>query len=243
MAKAETFGAIIDQAESYGEDDWKEFAKEIQFSTEDEFYLFEQDAETKMSDFDRMSEDYLVSLLHPTATKNVSPSYRVNRTVHDVAFTRDKGLFGTMQKLYGKLEGDGKAKQATNKVMHGLEHGSKQIMFGCKDCGDCSLPECAYLCPRASCSKTGRNGPCGGSHNGRCELDDKECIWARAYDRTKYYGESQQMFDAPPVLYNPNLDGTSAWANTYLDRDHNAPREEGTTPLLPDPKPAKKRKH
>ncbi|MBT3294762.1 MAG: methylenetetrahydrofolate reductase [Verrucomicrobia bacterium] len=243
VAKAETFGAIIDQAESYGENDWKEFAKEIQFSTEEEFYLFEQDAETRLSDFDRMSEDYLVSLLHPTASKNVSPSYRMSRTIHDVAFTRDKGLFGTMQKLYGKLEGDGKAKQATGKVMHGLEHASKQIMFGCKDCGDCSLPDCAYLCPRASCSKTGRNGPCGGSHNGRCELDDKECIWARAYDRTKYYGESQAMFDGPPVLYNPNLEGTSAWANTYLDRDHNAPREEQPAPLLPDPKPAKKRKH
>ena len=109
-----------------------------------------------------------------------------------------------------------------------IEKVSKAAMYGCRDCGDCSLPDCAYLCPRNSCSKCGRNGPCGGSANGRCELDDKECIWARIYERLKYYGESEKMLDRPVTIYNATLKDTSSWANTFLDRDHNAPQEKGS---------------
>ncbi|MDP6490909.1 MAG: methylenetetrahydrofolate reductase C-terminal domain-containing protein [Kiritimatiellia bacterium] len=240
VAKPETFAGIIQQSKGFGVDDWKIFAQELQFPVEDEFYLWEQDPETKLSDYSRMNREYLDSLLHPKSTRNVSASYRMSRMVHSAAFTREKGLYNLMKKLYGAIDGEGAAKTATSKVMHGIEHVSKQMMFRCKDCGDCSLADCAYLCPRSACSKNTRNGPCGGSYDGQCELDDKQCIWARAYDRTKYYGESQAMLDGPTVIYNPNLEGTSAWANTYLDRDHHAPREgEQSAPLLPDPKPAK----
>ncbi len=37
IAKLETFGQIIDLAEGYAADDWREFIKEIQFSQPDEF--------------------------------------------------------------------------------------------------------------------------------------------------------------------------------------------------------------
>ena len=106
-----------------------------------------------------------------------------------------------------------------------IEKVSKVAMYGCKDCGDCSLPDCAYLCPKSSCSKCGRNGPCGGSADGRCELDDKECIWARIYERLKYYGESEKMLDRPVTIYNATLKDTSSWANTFLDRDHSPSKE------------------
>ncbi len=241
-AKPEVFGEIIDMAESYGEDDWKTFAKEIQFPLADEFYLYEQDTGTGLSDPESMNKAYLESLVHPTATKNVSPSYRLSRKVHAAAFARGKGQYEHIESFYGKLEGKkGHGSELARKALHGLEKVSKQMMYGCKDCGDCSLPDCAYLCPRTACSKTGRNGPCGGSRDGRCELDDKECIWARAYDRTKYYGESQQLLDGPPVIYNPELEGTSAWANTFLDKDHHAPHGE-EAPLIPEPLPTNKKK-
>ena len=120
--------------------------------------------------------------------------------------------------MYEKLEH--KQDNLALRALNAIERVSKEMSFGCKDCGDCSLPETAYLCPRQSCSKTARNGPCGGSSDGRCELDDKECLWARAYDRLKYYGESQHMLDAPAVFYNASLEGTSSWANTFRGRDH-----------------------
>ena len=43
LGKAESFSKIIELAQSYGENDWKTFAKEIQFPQPDEFYLFEAD--------------------------------------------------------------------------------------------------------------------------------------------------------------------------------------------------------
>jgi methylenetetrahydrofolate reductase (NADPH) len=216
--KAETFAQIIDMAESYGPDDWKVFAKEIQFPKPQEFYLFEQDPETGLGNGAQLNRDYLKSLEHPPKTSSVSLNYQFTRLVHALAFTPGKNLFPLLQKIYGRLEHGGYRR--TLNALHGIEHASKTFLYGCKDCGDCSLPDTGYLCPRASCSKTARNGPCGGSADGRCELNDKDCLWARAYDRLKYYGESKQMLDGPAVFANAALGGTSGWANNFLGRDH-----------------------
>jgi hypothetical protein len=101
-----------------------------------------------------------------------------------------------------------------------LEHASKAAMFSCKDCGDCSLPDIAFLCPESQCAKNQRNGPCGGTRDGKCEVFDFECIWGRAYDRMKYEGREQQMLDHAPVIQDESLRGTSSWANALLCRDH-----------------------
>jgi methylenetetrahydrofolate reductase (NADPH) len=127
-------------------------------------------------------------------------------------------MFPTLQRAYRRLEQ--RESRRTLRALHAVEHTAKQAMYGCEDCGDCSLPDTAYLCPHSACSKTQRNGPCGGSSDGRCELDDKDCLWARAYDRLKHYGESQAMLDGPAVFANAALHGTSSWANTFLGRDH-----------------------
>lgn len=216
--KAATFGKIIDLAESYGANDWKEFAKEIQFPRQDEFYLFERDEETGLGNGAQLNRDYLQSLKTPTAAPDVNLNYRMSRLVHGLAFKPGRRLFPSMKRMFGRLEQSNSRRTLT--ALHGIEHLSKSVMYGCHDCGDCSLPDCGYLCPRASCSKNERNGPCGGSFDGRCELDDKDCIWARAYDRLKYFGESQDMLKGPAVFPNPALSGTSAWANNYLGRDH-----------------------
>ena len=225
IAKPETFYKIIDLAESFGADDWKEFAKEIQFPQKDEFYLFEQDPQTKLGDGTQLNRQYVESLKNPPRTRNVTMGYRFTRKVHSLAFTPGQGLFGTASRIYKRL--DPKKDGLMGRGLYGVERASKSIGFGCKDCGDCSLPDCAYLCPRASCSKTGRNGPCGGSFNGRCELDDKECLWARAYERLKYYGQTEHMLDGPAVFYDARLEGTSSWANMYLGRDHHRAVKEG----------------
>ena len=216
--KAETFSQIMDLAESFAADDWKEFAKEIQFPKPDEFYLFEQDAQTGLGDVARLNHGYVQSLESPARAADVTLNYRLTRMVHSLAFTPGRKLFPALQKMYGRLEQNDH--QKTLHALHGIEHASKAILYGCKDCGDCSLPDTGYLCPRASCSKCGRNGPCGGSFDGRCELNDKDCIWARAYDRLKYYGESKHMLEGPAVFANPALASTSAWANNFRGRDH-----------------------
>jgi len=222
MAKPETFAAIVDLANSYGEEDWRDFMPEICFSQPDEFFLFDHDPKTALAEPTQINPEYLKSLEHPPKPGEVGLGYRLSRSVHSTAFTRDRGLWGLMRWIF--RDWDEQKPGFFGRIARGVERGSKGALYGCKDCGDCSLPDTAYICPLACCSKGSRNGPCGGSRDGRCELDDKECLWARAYERLKYYGESESMLDRPAVIYNPALEETSSWANTYLDRDHHAPR-------------------
>ena len=60
----------------------------------------------------------------------------------------------------------------------------------------------------------------------QCEIGDKECIWALAYDRLKVYGEEETMLEGPAVIKDNALSGTSAWANTFLGRDHHRKKEQ-----------------
>jgi methylenetetrahydrofolate reductase (NADPH) len=217
ISKAETFFEIIDAAEAFGPDDWRDFLKEIQYSQPDEFFLFEHDPVTGMSAPDRLNPEYVRSLKSPPKSKEVTLGYRMSRRVHDLAFQRGKGLYNLLAKIFARWD---KKPGLLSRFSYWLEREAKHLGYGCQDCGDCSLPDCAYLCPLAACSKHSRNGPCGGSAGGKCELLDKECFWARVYQRLKHYGESEGMLDGPIVVYEAQLKHTSAWANTYLDRDH-----------------------
>jgi ferredoxin len=54
----------------------------------------------------------------------------------------------------------------------------------CRGCGDCLLGHTAGICPIALCAKRLLNGPCGGSREGRCEVDSEiPCAWAKIYAR------------------------------------------------------------
>jgi methylenetetrahydrofolate reductase (NADPH) len=223
ISKADTFFDIIDMAEGFGENDWKEFAKEIQFCKPNEFYLFNRDPETGLGNPSELNPEYIETLKQPIKSKEVTLGYQISRKVHDWFFTPGEGFFNVMKRIYSKWD---KEPNGLSKAAHTVEKFSKSVCFGCEDCGDCSLPEAAYLCPMAACSKGGRNGPCGGSSDGQCDLKDKECIWARAYERLKYYGETGKMLKGKPVYYNAELDGTSSWANTFLGRDHAAAGKE-----------------
>jgi len=56
----------------------------------------------------------------------------------------------------------------------------------CAGCGDCVLEWTGGLCPIARCAKKLLNGPCGGSSDGKCEVNkDTDCVWQLIYDRLK----------------------------------------------------------
>jgi methylenetetrahydrofolate reductase (NADPH) len=232
MAKPETFGEIIEMAEGFGENDWFDFLKEIRFSRPDEFFLFEHDQETGMSGPTHINRRYLESLKKPEKTKEITLGYRISNQVHDWFFTPGKAFYPSMQRIFRRWE---KRPGVLGHMAYWFEKKAKRAGFDCQDCGDCSLPDCAYLCPMIACSKHSRNGPCGGSDHGQCELGDKDCFWARVYQRLKYSGEAEHMFDGPVVFYNSQLKHTSSWANTYLGKDHSAPvSEEDSSPATDD---------
>ena len=48
----------------------------------------------------------------------------------------------------------------------------------CNLCGNCIINNFYGLCPITKCTKNMLNGPCGGSINGKCEINsDMDCIW------------------------------------------------------------------
>ena len=105
IAKPEMFSEIIDLAESYGPDDWRVFLREIQFAQPDEFFLFEHDRETGLSDSTRINHEYLASLRNPPHSKQVTLGYRLSRRVHALAFARGKGLYGLLTRIFRRLDG------------------------------------------------------------------------------------------------------------------------------------------
>jgi methylenetetrahydrofolate reductase (NADPH) len=218
---AETFGEIVDRAGSFGEDDWRGLAREIQFPVEGEFYFFEPDPDTGLSS-DEVNAAYLGSTERRETDLRVPLKYRFSRRLHDAVFESDAPLFPAARAFYRGVE---RAPRRVRTIAHTLEQAAKVPLFGCKDCGDCSLPEIAYVCPESQCAKNQRNGPCGGTRDGLCEVYDTECIWSQAYERLKAYGEAESMLDGPAVVKDNALAGTSAWANTFLGRDHHGRQE------------------
>ncbi|MEY3773678.1 MAG: hypothetical protein RLZZ129_458 [Verrucomicrobiota bacterium] len=203
----------------FAPDDWKQFAREIRYSRPGEYFVYGEDTATGLADATR-----------PTApgranARNVTFSYRFSKFTHDLMFTPGKGL----AKVGAKLCAGAKDPMQGPGWLRAVEHASKSVMFGCKDCGDCSLPEIAFLCPESACAKNQRNGPCGGTRDGKCEVDDFECIWSRAYDRLKHEGRAEELLAHVPVLQDQNLRGTSSWANTWLGRDHLAKKHSPQT--------------
>ena len=69
----------------------------------------------------------------------------------------------------------------------------------CRSCGDCSLDLSGGICPVSRCSKSLLNGPCGGSKNGKCEVNSEiDCAWQLIYNRLKKIGKINLMTEIIP---------------------------------------------
>ena len=87
-----------------------------------------------------------------------------------------------------------------NKVLEGVEKLVKGPMFGCRMCGNCLLQETAFICPM-ECPKGIRNGPCGGSTEEHCYVDEtRPCIWYKIYDRAFRMGREEKLLEVLPPL-------------------------------------------
>ncbi len=73
-----------------------------------------------------------------------------------------------------------------------IEHG----IWGeyCSACGSCGIHNFGGLCPITRCAKGLLNGPCGGSVDGKCEVNkDMDCIWDLIYERLKKLGQVDRL--------------------------------------------------
>ena len=213
--KYEQVEYILDKGEELSPN-WQDLVKEFDYPQTNGFYYFEKDEKTGLNT-DRPTNRANRPLDAPVGAMNT-----MMRGMHKLLFVPNKKLFPMMRGMYRAAEG----KKKTEKRLHALEHLAKVVMLDCKDCGDCAILDLAYLCPMSQCPKNQRNGACGGSFNGWCEVypNEKKCVWVRAYARLKKYGEEASL-DGPTVPpSNWDFYQTSSWSNFFLGKDHSALR-------------------
>ena len=106
--------------------------------------------------------------------------------------------------------------QAINKLVARSEAFVKGMMFDCHVCGQCVLDKTHLICPM-SCPKGLRNGPCGGTLNGECEVyPDKPCVWVQIYKRSQKPAEKLPLLIRSP---DARLFNTSSWLNKVSGAD------------------------
>jgi len=189
---------------------WKEWVREFTFPQKNGFYLFEKDEKTGLNKdtFARRQSKPLKQVGHG-----------IMRFFHRLAFTSEAPLYKPAQWFFKKIDGTRLEGPATE-----FEYWIKFVSSRCRRCGDCTLLEVAFLCPQSQCPKYLFNGQCGGSIEGWCEVfpGKKRCIYVRAYQRLKSYGEEESLKEGYTLPRNWALDQTSSWANYFLDRDHHS---------------------
>jgi len=215
---------IIGKGEEMAKD-WRNLVAEFEYPQTDGFYYFERDPQTGLN------------LETPAARPSKgsrSPIYEFSRLAHVTLFNPKSVVFKGFRPVARRLDSSSTLESAFGF----FEHLAKVALFGCMNCGDCSLFDVAFLCPMSQCPKNQRNGPCGGSYEGWCEVHtDKKCVWVRAYERLKKHKEEEEIGDNTVPPCNWELMGTPSWLNFYLGRDHSAKRL-GIEPPQEKPKPA-----
>ncbi|MDR0500858.1 MAG: methylenetetrahydrofolate reductase C-terminal domain-containing protein [Coriobacteriales bacterium] len=206
---AEVLNSILDQAECM-QDRWQDLADELSYGEPDGFYYFQNDMIT------------LAAQNELCRKRKLMRGYKISRFFHRLVLTRNKGFYKILSSVMNAKE----RKRGINRA-HKLEHLGKSVLYDCMDCGDCGLEACIYTCPMSQCPKCQRNGPCGGSFNGWCEVfpNERYCIHFKAYHRLKKYNETSKLdsFITPPN--NWDYYNTSGWSNYTHCRDNAAKRE------------------
>jgi hypothetical protein len=106
-------------------------------------------------------------------------------------------------------------KSRSYRVLFAIEEWLKKRVFGCHSCGQCVLRSTSMVCPQ-TCPKQMRNGPCGGSMFGKCEVfPDKECIWTVINERADssmmgVLGMKDKLLNKVQPAVDWSLVGTSA---------------------------------
>jgi NAD-dependent dihydropyrimidine dehydrogenase PreA subunit len=79
----------------------------------------------------------------------------------------------------------------------------------CLGCGKCKLGYFGAVCPVTRCSKKLMNGPCGGSKDGKCEVNPGiRCGWQMIINRLETLGELDRLSEyVPPVDWSTSHSG------------------------------------
>ena len=90
---------------------------------------------------------------------------------------------------------------ASNSISYEGRHGMALTNRACEACGQCYLNLTGGVCPIVDCSKSLLGGQCGGSKNGKCEVDkNKDCAWEAIFRRLEERNRTNILADQPVQL-------------------------------------------
>ena len=102
----------------------------------------------------------------------------------------------------------------------------------CAGCGNCLLEKTGGVCPIARCSKSILNGPCGGSQNSKCEIDENiDCAWQLIYDKLCALGRLDRLTEIfQPRDWRTSRDGgPRSLRKDDVNLDEPGPDESGAS--------------
>jgi Methylene-tetrahydrofolate reductase C terminal len=120
---------------------------------------------------------------------------------------------------YRRLAAWLEARPRRRRLFTAAEKAVKQELFGCRMCGQCTLPSTGYACPM-TCPKQLRNGPCGGvGADGGCEVyPEMRCVWLEAVERAESQGRTGDLLRLQLPI-DHRLWGQSSWIRYWQGRD------------------------
>lgn len=193
------------------ENQWRTFLGEFDYPLDDRYYIFDQTPPTEAS-------SGLPSPRSPSGPNLYHQAhFRLMHGLHN-AFFRSESPLAPFNVGLCKWIDTHRPAAFTFKFMEDV---FKKMLLSCQGCGDCAIQHVGYLCPESNCPKHIRNGACGGSHNGRCEVyPDRHCVWYLAFLRLSLIGKTDELAAGciPPRMWE--LNKTSSWINFHLRRDH-----------------------
>ncbi len=214
----ETAGLILDRLDQIA-DQWCDFLPEFTASQRDGFYVFPTSAASSSSKLNFGQSAHDPGLLEKA-------HYLVLKQMHHLFFNRAQFLSSFYERFCRYLDNP----VGSRLLLDLVESPAKKNLLNCQHCGDCGIQHVGFLCPESGCPKHTRNGACGGSRHGRCEVySDKPCVWFRAYSRLADAGETDTLTKGcvPPRMWE--LNKSSSWINYHLQRDHQGATAEIST--------------
>lgn len=204
-------GDILDRFEKI-QDQWRRFMPQLDFSPKRGFYAFSGEGRGDKPVWDDEKPPRRLPFLEKI-------HFDLMRTTHRYFFDFQSPLAPLLKKMAQTLD----RTRGGRLLTHIVEDPLKIMLLRCERCGDCAIQHVGFLCPQSGCPKNTRNGPCGGSHNGMCEVHpDRYCVWFRAFKRFASVGKTSEMLAlqgcVPPRMWE--LDRTPSWLNFHLGRDH-----------------------
>lgn len=200
---------ILDKGEELSSN-WRDLVREFDYPLKDGFYYFKKDQATGLNSNEPVDRK-------KTGSKRFSLKTGMFKLVHKLFFVQ-KSPFYPLVRFAAKIIDN----SFLRKPFTWFEYMTKSITNECRFCGDCAMHDLGFICPMSKCPKQQRNGACGGSFNGWCEVypNKQKCIYVTMYENFKYSNVEDKLRKGYIPPCNWKLFRTSSWLNYFTGRDY-----------------------